>query len=130
MIYMHWLGKMRYRTIKVFVILVIMMLICASFLTLNRTTEMCHVTSEANHTVPVYLRDVDTTADKSVLVLQNTIKDERNKLSRDLNLLRKRLGQQDCEKEGISWFLFVSMSLFNKVSCYMFTINFKVDNLY
>lgn len=70
------------------------------FLTVRRTSNfVCpdSVADEPRYHVPVYLRNVKENKDKDIVVLENTLKDERNKLSKELNELRRKLGQQDCE---------------------------------
>lgn len=80
-------------------------LISALFISLRNTSHaLCpdYETSEPRYHMPLYLRNVDTKIDKELADLQNTLKDQRNGLSKDLNQLRQQMGKQDCE---------VSMSL-------------------
>lgn len=81
------------------------MVLCLSsviFLSVRMTGHVVcpdYVTEEPRYHVPIYLRHVKENKERGHLVLENTLRDERNKLSKELNELRRKLGQQDCEKE-------------------------------
>ncbi|KAH3840340.1 uncharacterized protein LOC127876669 [Dreissena polymorpha] len=48
---------------------------------------------------PLFRRSIDVANDDESVSLQNTLRDERNKLSKDLNEMKQTLGRMDCEKE-------------------------------
>lgn len=73
------------------------------FLSTRRSADqvVCpvQVFEEPVYHVPIYLRDVKEESDKHYIVLQKTLKDDRNLLSKELNNQRRKIGQQDCENE-------------------------------
>ncbi|XP_045215772.1 uncharacterized protein LOC123566020 [Mercenaria mercenaria] len=73
------------------------------FLSTRRTSHVACptlVADEPRYHVPIYLRNVKENDDKHSVVLHKTLKDERNKLSKELNEQRRKLGQQECERDA------------------------------
>lgn len=84
------------------IVLFLLCLFTVIFISLRKTPHVvCEydVALEPRYHVPIYLQNIKGIENKQSLSLQKSLKDERNKLSKDLNDLRKRLGQMDCEKD-------------------------------
>jgi len=65
-------------------------------------TTICEQAPQPVYTKPVYLRSIDTKGDEKTLTLQDTLKDQRDRLSKELTAMRQKLGRMDCEVLSLS----------------------------
>lgn len=62
-------------------------------------TTRCTGEGEPVYSKPLYLRTIEKPGrvSKKTVVLQETLKYQRDKLSKELNLLKQKIGRMDCE---------------------------------
>lgn len=79
-------------------------LFSVAFIGMRKTSHvLCpdYIAMEPRYHVPLHLRDIKKSSNKDHEILHKILKDERNKLSKGMNDLRKKLGQQECEVSQI-----------------------------
>ncbi|WAR00320.1 hypothetical protein MAR_024692 [Mya arenaria] len=82
------------------VVLMLVCAVCVLFVVMVRRpvigpTSDC--VPEPVYSRPVFLRSIDSSGDAHTLTLQETLKQQRDKLSKEINALKQKIGRQDCE---------------------------------
>lgn len=62
--------------------------------------QICPIANEPRYIMPVYFWKLYHGTDDDSEILLNSLKDDRNKLSKELNMLRRKIGQLDCERDN------------------------------
>ena len=97
--YLNFLARMM--RVRSYVAVIFVGFVLGFLIIFQHAGQRCFVSKRPSHEAGHYLdRAEDTPHD-----LHNTLKEQRNALSKELNELRKRLGKMDCEVTKIFFYL-------------------------